>query len=169
MTPSFRQDLIALLPRLRRFALTLTGQWSEADDLVQVACEKALASASQWQDGTRLDSWMYRIMQNHWIDQTRAHKRHGIEADPELLEQIPDELWARRIEAQITLERVVAVMQELPEAMRVVLALVSVEGLSYQDAAQVLEVPTGTVMSRLSRARAELMRRLAATEEPLHA
>lgn len=168
MPPTFRQDLLALLPRLRRFALALTAQPAEADDLLQAACEKALAAAGQWQAGSRLDSWMYRIMQNHWIDQTRATRRQALEADPEVLEQLPDELWSRRIEAQMTLEKVMTVMQGLPDPARAVLALVTVEGLSYQEAAEVLGVPVGTVMSRLARARMELMRRLGAAKEAVH-
>lgn len=169
MTPSFRKELVDLLPRLRRFALALTCNGSDADDLLQAACEKALANADQWQVGTRMDSWMYRIMQNHWIDQARARKSRGTEADPDTLDTVPDELWARRVEAQITLTRVTEVMQTLPENMRLVLALVTVEGLSYQEASSVIGVPVGTVMSRLARARLELMRRLDSQPEVAHA
>lgn len=168
MTDAFRHQLVTLLPRLRRFALALTCDAAEADDLVQAGCEKALRSSAQWEAGTRLDSWMYRIMQNHWIDHTRARSSRGPAVDAEVLDQLPGEDWDQRVEAQLTLERVLKVMRTLPEAMRAVLALVVVEGLSYQDAALALGVPVGTVMSRLARARLELMRRLQAAEESCH-
>lgn len=169
MTDSFRQELTSLLPRLRRFALALTCDLADADDLVQAGCEKALVSAAQWQAGTRLDSWMYRIMQNHWIDQGRSKTSRGLHVDPVILDELPDDNWSRAMEARLTLERVTTVMRTLPDAMRSVLALVTVEGLSYQEAAAVLQVPVGTVMSRLARARLELMRRLGAAKELSHA
>jgi RNA polymerase sigma-70 factor, ECF subfamily len=169
MTDRFRRELTELLPRLRRFALALTCDATEADDLVQAGCEKALRSSSQWQPGTRLDSWMYRIMQNHWIDHTRSRASRGPAVEPEVLDALPDEDFDRRMEARLTLERVTEVMRALPDTMRSVLALVTVEGLSYQEAATVLNVPVGTVMSRLARARIELMRRLNAAEEVSHA
>lgn len=161
MPDPFQTELVALLPRLRRFGLATCQDAAEADDLVQAAVEKALRSRSQWQPGTRLDSWMFRIMQNLWIDQQRARKSRGIAEDPDVLEQLPDRDWDQDVEAKMTLERVLAVMRALPDAMRSVLALVTIDGLSYQEAAAVLEVPIGTVMSRLARARAELMKRLA--------
>lgn len=159
MGDSFRTQMIELLPRLRRFALGLTADPHAADDLVQAGCEKALARRHQWQEGTRLDSWMYKIMQNLWIDQKRRNAGM-IEADDEM-QHLPDERdFDRAIEAQLTLEQVTRAMGALPPAMRSVLALVCIEGLSYKDAADVLEVPIGTVMSRLARARQELHRAL---------
>lgn len=164
MSDPFQIELIALLPRLRRFGLATCRDAAEADDLVQAAVEKALRSREQWQPGTRLDSWMYRIMQNLWIDQQRSRKLRGTVDDPELLEQLPEDTdWDRSVEAQMTLDRVLSVMRTLPDAMRSVLALVTIDGLSYQEAATSLEVPIGTVMSRLARARAELMKRMTAS------
>src|SRR6266481_5511475 len=72
MSGSFSDQLIAVLPRLRRFARGLTGSASDADDLVQAACERALARMHQFQEGTRFDSWMFRIVQTIWIDQLRS-------------------------------------------------------------------------------------------------
>lgn len=155
MSDLFRTELIALLPRLRRFALGLTADSAEADDLVQAGCERALLKRSQWQEGTRLDSWMYRLMQNLWIDQLRA-RRPMADLDDGELEQLPGADWQAGLEARMTLEQVLAAMQKLPPAMRAVLSLVCVEGFSYQDAAAALEVPIGTVMSRLARARVAL-------------
>lgn len=155
MSDLFRSELLALLPRLRRFALGLTGDADSADDLVQAACERALTRRSQWQEGTKLDSWMFKMTQNLWIDQLRA-RRPVDEQQSEELEQLPGADWQRGLEANITLEQVLRAMQQLPPAMRAVLSLVCVEGLSYQEAAGVLEVPMGTVMSRLARARLAL-------------
>jgi RNA polymerase sigma-70 factor (ECF subfamily) len=110
--------------------------------------------------GTRMDSWMFKIMTNLHIDEIRAVSTRGIDAGPDALEQVPDNRWQRRIEGKLVLGEVAQVMLQLPESMRDVLALVSIEGLSYREAAAVLDVPMGTVMSRLSRARTELTNRL---------
>src|SRR3546814_20918333 len=76
----FEEELVELLPRLRRFARGLTRHQSDADDLCQAAIERALKSRDQWQSGTRLDSWMYSITRNPWIDETRAAGRRGVHA-----------------------------------------------------------------------------------------
>ena len=162
MTDPFRAELIALLPRLRRFALGLAADPDRADDLVQAGCEKALARRSQWQAGTRLDSWMFKIIQNLWIDQLRQ-RTPITPAEPEEVENVPDHQdWNQGIEARLTLEQVVEAMGRLPPPMRAVLMLVCVEGQSYKEAAATLEVPIGTVMSRLARARIELYKILQA-------
>lgn len=160
MSDSFRDQMIALLPRLRRFALGLTGDPHAADDLVQAGCERALARRQQWQEGTRLDSWLYKIMQNLWIDQKR---RPGgeVAADEEEVQRVPDRDWNQGIEAHLTLAQVTQAMATLPDSMRAVLTLVCIEELSYREAAAVLDVPIGTVMSRLARARVELHKALA--------
>jgi RNA polymerase sigma-70 factor (ECF subfamily) len=103
---------------------------------------------------------MYTIMANIRIDEIRAAASRGNTEGGDALDAIPDGAWSRRIEASVTLEQVMAAMRQLPESMREVLALVTIEGLSYNEAAGVLGVPVGTVMSRLARARAELMRRI---------
>ena len=157
MSDTFRDQLSALLPRLRRFALGLTADADRADDLVQAGCERALARQQQWQPGTRLDSWMFKIMQNLWIDQLRA-RSDIVDVEPEEIERVPDRDWNRGIEAKLTLEQVMQAMQKLPAQMRSVLALVCIEDLSYREAADTLGVPIGTVMSRLARARLELHR-----------
>lgn len=169
MTDAFRAELIELLPRLRRFALGLTANPDRADDLVQAGCERALSRQHQWQPGTRLDSWMFRILQNLWIDQLRS-PRSEVTAEQEEVENVPDRDWDSGFEARLTLEQVVAAMGRLPAPMRVVLTLVCVDGQSYKEAAEVLEVPIGTVMSRLARARVELHRLLqAGGQEAAHA
>jgi RNA polymerase sigma-70 factor, ECF subfamily len=159
MDDAFQDQLIALLPRLRRFALGLTTDPDRADDLVQAGCERALARRQQWQAGTRLDSWLFRILQNLWIDQLRS-PQHRTESDEEAMNELADRDWDQDIEARLTLEQVLQAVAQLPPPMRAVLMLVCVEGQAYKEAAATLELPVGTVMSRLSRARLELHRRL---------
>lgn len=157
-----RQQLIALLPRLRRFALGLTGSRDEADDLVQAACERALSRLHQWQPETRLDSWMFRIVKTIWIDQWRSDKARGEHVDLGNIEPLVGSNGRHTVEVRDTLDAVCRAMQRLPDDQRLVLTLVSVDGLSYEEAATVLEVPVGTVMSRLARARCRLHELLSA-------
>lgn len=157
---AFSDRLIAVLPRLRRFARGLTGTSTDADDLVQSACERALARQHQFQEGTRFDSWMYRIVQTIWIDQVRARgvrKEAGEAAD----EQVGTDAPVRRIEARLALNEVRNAIACLPPDQRMTLMLVTVEGLSYGEAAAVVGVPVGTIMSRLARARVALQQALA--------
>ncbi len=157
MSEDVKAELVALIPRLRRFAWSLTGSRDEGDDLVQASCLKALGALEQYEPGTRLDSWMFRILRTGWIDRARTRARRPASSDPELLESLSDEGYAeRKAEARMTLERVRAAMERLPDEQREVLALVAVEGLSYREAADVIGAPIGTVMSRLARARTRL-------------
>lgn len=158
MSDTSRLQLVALLPRLRRFAHGLTGSVDEGDDVVQSACERALSRLHQWQPGTRLDSWMFRIVQTVWID--RVRKRRELALEPEQWERLPGTDGVRDAESRAELAAVRRFIGELPEEQRVVLLLVSVDGLSYREAAEALDLPVGTVMSRLSRARLSLARRL---------
>lgn len=160
MSDNFQDELVALLPRLRRFAMTLTGNLHEADDLVQQACEKALLKKSQWQPGTRLDSWVYRIIQNQHIDTLRSRGRRGEEAPEFVLAELADPVNADSAEQRDLLSRAAALIDDLPEEQRVVMLLVAVEEHSYREAAELLDVPVGTVMSRLARARAKIVSRL---------
>ncbi|TQV83917.1 RNA polymerase sigma factor [Denitrobaculum tricleocarpae] len=148
--------MVAMLPRLRRFAYALTGSTDLGDDLVQAACERALSRLDQWQKGTRLDSWMFRIMQTIWIDQMRAKKVRGHKIDLETAGDVAGEDGERAMEARLTLKRVRSAVEELPEEQRLVLTLVSIDGRSYKEAAQILDVPVGTITSRLARARRRL-------------
>jgi RNA polymerase sigma-70 factor (ECF subfamily) len=162
---AFARDIIALLPRLRRFAAGLSGSLDAADDLVQSACERALRAPERFTPGTRLDSWMFRIVQNIWIDQRRAAGRAGpTTSDPDTLAALVGDDGRRVTEANLTLERVAAAMQGLSDEQRAVLVAVCVEGLSYAEAAELLGVPAGTVMSRLFRARRGLAARLGLAE-----
>jgi RNA polymerase sigma-70 factor (ECF subfamily) len=148
------RQIVALLPRLRRFGAALAGSLDAADDLVQTACERALRAPERFTPGTRLDSWMFRIMQNIWIDSRRAQRRAGpATSEPEAIEALIGPDGRRITEASLTLERVWTAMDGLPDEQRAALVAVCVEGLSYADAAAILDVPIGTVMSRLHRAR----------------
>jgi RNA polymerase sigma-70 factor (ECF subfamily) len=153
-------EMLALLPRLRRFALALTGQPADADDLVQDTVERALRNLSKWRPGSRLDSWMYRIAQNVWIDRTRYRRLRAPHAEP--LEAAGGQAFdgLRAAEASLTLARTLEALQALPEEQRAVAALVLIEGVAYRDAAEILDLPIGTVMSRLARAREALARRV---------
>jgi RNA polymerase sigma-70 factor (ECF subfamily) len=150
--------IVALLPRLRRFAMTLTRQASEADDLVQATLERALTRLGSWKEDSRLDSWMFKIMQNLWIDQTRSNRARGQHATEEELAATPGIDGRAIMDVRMKLRATLEATMRLPEEQRAVLALIVVEGLSYAEAAEVLDVPAGTVMSRLSRARLALVR-----------
>jgi RNA polymerase sigma-70 factor, ECF subfamily len=148
--------LVAFLPNLRRFAISLCGSRDVADDLVQTACERALASAGQFEPGTRFDAWMFRILRNLWIDQLRRRKTAGPQDDIAEHHDISGLSGERVVEAQLTLKSVAQAIRELPDEHREVLILVCVEELSYRETAELLGIPIGTVMSRLARARKNL-------------
>jgi RNA polymerase sigma-70 factor, ECF subfamily len=161
VSANFADQMIAVLPRLRRFARGLTGSAVEADDLVQAACERALARQHQFQEGTRFDSWMFRIVQTIWIDQIRS--REVRKEDGEIAEErLGSDESVRRIEARLALDEVRRAVGRLPPDQRTALLLVTVDGLSYKEAAEVAGVPVGTIMSRLSRARIALQLQLEA-------
>lgn len=163
-TQSIRNQMTALLPRLRRFALSLTGHGADADDLVQDTVERALRNLHRWEQGTRLDSWMFRIAQNLWIDTVRARRVRRYEThDPDAAEKVATD-GARDAEARLLFKDTVRAVAELPEDQRAAVALVLVEGLSYRDAAEILNVPMGTLTSRLARARMALAARVFGTE-----
>ncbi len=164
-SPAFRQDLVALVPKLRRFALSLAGNMPDADDLVQAACVKALRNAAQFTPGTRMDSWMYRIVQTLWLDECRKSSLRRPPVDPTEIELSDEGKAARLPEDRMMLALARRAMADLPPGQREVLALVAVEGLSYREAAETLDVPVGTIMSRLSRARATLLPKLGLTTQ----
>ncbi|MGE0031452.1 MAG: RNA polymerase sigma factor [Steroidobacteraceae bacterium] len=163
-TPSdeVRTQLGELLPRLRRFARVIARNVQDADDLVQAAVEKALARADQWRPDARLDSWIFGIMKNAWIDEIRARRRRGrVHAPEEAGASVGDASAAAR---DIALS-VQSAMSHLPEEQRIAVALVLVEGHSYREAAEVLGIPIGTLTSRLARGREALQALLGGTGE----
>ena len=156
-----RGNLAALLPRLRRFGLALTGTVAEADDLVQGACERALSRSGQLRDHARLDAWVYGIMRNLWIDETRSRKLRRHE-DMDAAAAVVGEDGEQVAHGHLTLAAVRQVLATLPAEQRGVMILICVDGLRYAEAAAVLGIPIGTVMSRLARGRDELRARLEA-------
>ena len=122
-----------------------------------MTAERALLARDQWQPGTRLDSWLFRIMRNLWIDTTRSRGRKAVfEAPPEMGEAIGFDPRPG-IEAAIDLGTAMAAMNRLPDDQREVVALILVEGLGYRETAELLELPIGTVSSRLVRGRTALL------------
>ena len=156
MTDKLRHQIVAHLPRLRRFAYALTGDADSADDLVQETCARALSRLDQWRPGTRLDSWMFRIAQNIWIDRVRSRKIRGVVVDLDSVRDMAGDDGRQIVENRLALNKLAEGVARLPPDQRVLIALVCVDGLSYKEAADVLEVPIGTVMSRLARARRAL-------------
>ena len=156
MSSEIQGRIVEMLPRLRRFAYALTGDRDRADDLVQEACVRALTNAAQWQPGTRLDSWMYRIAQNCWFDQMRAKKVRGEVVDIDTFTHLVGSDGREIVEHRQSLAAVSAKLSELPRDQQLLVGLICIDGLSYKEAAEALELPIGTVMSRLARARAAL-------------
>ncbi|MEM1161122.1 MAG: RNA polymerase sigma factor [Pseudomonadota bacterium] len=156
------REMIALLPRLRRFALALCKTQDVADDLVQETCERAITRAEQFEEGTRLDRWMFSIMSSRWKNHLRSQKVRAADSDDEVLTTIIDERESGRAERLQALSEVERALLRLPLDQRETLMLTSIEGLSYREAAETLDVAIGTVMSRVSRARLTLAGELGA-------
>ena len=148
-------SLIPMLPRLRRYALALCRISDIADDLVQVACEKALSSQRQTLD-VSFDAWMFRILRNSWIDRLRRQRTRGEEIDIVEHSEIGAFDGTSIPENRLMLKQTMQAIGRLPAEQRELLLLVCVEELTYRDAAEVLDLPIGTVMSRLARARRKL-------------
>ena len=150
---SVHEQIVALLPRLRRFARNLTRNPHDADDVVQIAVERALTRLDQWRSDARLDSWLFKIVRNAWIDEIRSRgRRDRVFAAAEAGDNVGYDPFATEIE----LLSVQAAMARLHEEQREAVSLVLVEGLPYREAAEVLDVPVGTLTSRLARGRAAL-------------
>jgi RNA polymerase sigma-70 factor (ECF subfamily) len=148
-------ELPALLPRLWRYGLVLARDPAAAEDLVQATCLRALERSSQFSVGTRLDRWLFSILRSIWINQLRAQRirtGQGL-VDPEEVLVTDGE---QQIETNILAGQVLKRVLGLPEAQRETVLLVYAEGLTYQEAADVLGVPIGTVMSRLAASRLKL-------------
>jgi len=145
--------LIAFLPRLRRFCHGLTGTADQGDDLLQATFERALSRIDQWEAGTNLENWVFRLARNLNIDRIRAQQVRGIPVDIEEAHGLAGEDELARLEFRSDLDAVRAALAALTPDLREVMAVVVLEGKSYREAADLLEIPIGTVMSRLSRAR----------------
>lgn len=159
---AFERELLTLLPRLRRFARALARDAADADDLLQVALERALKARDQWTPGTRLDSWMMKIVRNCWIDETRSRARRARTFAPEAEGENVGADAHLEIEMKVEMHDIDNAMNSLTPDQREVIALVLVEGLAYREAAAVLDIPMGTLTSRLTRGRQALAQMLEA-------
>ena len=150
-----RASLAQHLARLWRYGIVLSRQRDVADDLVQATCVRALERASQFTSGTRLDRWLFSILHSIWLNEVRSRRiRMGngfVDADVTLTFDGEHET-----ETHVMANQVLRQVNALPEAQRTAVFLAYVEGLSYREVAEVLDVPIGTVMSRLAAARAKL-------------
>jgi RNA polymerase sigma-70 factor, ECF subfamily len=150
---NIHEQIVALLPRLRRFARNLARNPHDADDVVQIAVERALTRLDQWRSDARLDSWMFKIVRNAWIDELRSRgRRDKVFLAAEAGENVGTDSMARETD----LLAVQSAMARLPQEQREAVGLVLVEGLPYREAADVLDVPIGTLTSRLARGREAL-------------
>jgi RNA polymerase sigma-70 factor, ECF subfamily len=154
-TGEFPKILPDLLPNLWAFAMRLTRDRTDAEELVQRACLRALERSAQFRPNSSALSWMYSVMHTTWINEIRARRvrvRRSVEWDDSYLATLADPTTLDP-ETNVLIQQIIRMVDQLPEKQRTVMLLVTVEGMSYQEAAHVLGVPVGTVMSRLSRAR----------------
>jgi len=150
---AFRQSVEAMIPALRRYARALARDADIADDLVQDTLERALSRYHLWRRGSDLRAWLFTIMHNIYVNQARSRARHQHEA----LETEPEaEALRGRDPDWLELRDLASALARVPEEQRAVLLLVGLEQFTYDEAARVLDIPIGTVMSRLSRGRERL-------------
>lgn len=153
---SIENKIVDTLPRLRKFAYGLTGSIEKGDDLVQSTCVRAIEKSNQWQVGTKFDSWMFRIAKNIFTDAWRKQK-----VQDRVLDQIKQEddkrLEHDQLDSYVSFCEAREAMNRLSEEYKVILMLVCVEGYSYQESSEILNVPVGTVASRVVRARNALL------------
>ncbi|MBO6894095.1 MAG: RNA polymerase sigma factor [Roseibium sp.] len=148
--------MIRLLPKLRSFALRLCRNPDQADDLVQTTCERAIRSLDQFDPATRLDSWMFRILQNLYLNSLRDSANRSRLFDLAMMDFEESYDGAKAAASSLELKKVQSFIGQLDEDNRQVLLKIAVEGRSYKDVAEELGVPIGTVTSRLARARLKL-------------
>ncbi len=152
---SFREELIQLLPSLRYYAMTLTRSRPDADDLVQETCQRALTCYHLFDGGNRLDRWLHHMMRNLWIDEIRRRKVRvgkGV-VDAAQCDQLMVEPTG---EDAVYVTQVSKLISSMPAGLATAFLLVSVEGRSYRDAAAIMEIPIGTITSRISAVRTRL-------------
>ena len=160
VTDEFRTRMVEFLPRLEAICHRSHGDLDQGDDLVQETCLRALSRVDQWQPGTRLDSWMYRIAQNLWLDRKRARKYRSEVSDPEVVDAVPGQDGRNVVEGRLTLEAVLGAMTELSPEQQSAGGVGLYRWGLLQEAAEITGTPIGTVMSRLARARRELHEQL---------
>lgn len=163
---TLKTEMIRLLPKLRSFALRLCRNPDQADDLVQMTCERAIRSLEQFDPATRLDSWMYRILQNLYFNTVRDTANRARLFDLAMLDFEESYDGAKAAASSLELQKVQDFIGQLEEDNREVLLKIAVEGRSYKDVADELGVPIGTVTSRLARARLKLRELLETNDAP---
>ncbi|MGK0271929.1 MAG: RNA polymerase sigma-70 factor (ECF subfamily) [Cocleimonas sp.] len=153
---TFNSSLLELLPRLKRYATVLAVIPESRDDLLQSTLERAIKKQDQWQQGSHLDRWLFTIMSSIWKNEIRSRVvRQGNGLSDEI-DSLIDTSAENKRERTFLYEQVFKEVMLLPENQREAILLVYIEGLKYQQAADVLEIPLGTLMSRLARARVSL-------------
>jgi RNA polymerase sigma-70 factor (ECF subfamily) len=164
MTSDVRKQLIDLLPRLRRFAMVLTRSSDAADDLVQASVARALERQSQWNPDSRLDRWLFQIMKTVWLNNRKSAELRRTEPleDHEINWSVSG---TAAVESKITLREVRTAFMRLPIEQQQALMLVSVEGYGYREAAELLDVPIGTIISRVARGRVALAERTSRSDD----
>ncbi|WP_290890739.1 RNA polymerase sigma factor [Hoeflea sp.] len=158
----FRTEMIGLLPRLRRFAMTLSRSGPDADDLVQDACAAALQKWHLYDPAQPLDRWMFRIIRNIWISEIR--KRQVRQGQGQIPAEEATELQTADADEALAARQVQGKVSDLPAELAQPLMLVCAEGYSYLEVSALLEIPVGTVMSRIHRARKLLVSTLGQAE-----
>lgn len=156
LDPLIRQRIVAFVPRLQRFCRGLAGSHDAGDDLLQATVERALSRIGQWQPGTNLESWMFRIARNLQINAYRASIVRGHSVDIEAADEVRAGDLDLELEQRSELAAIERAMASIPLEQREVLTAVVLDGCSYAEAAELLEIPVGTVMSRLARARSAI-------------
>lgn len=159
-----RALVVACLPSLRRYARALLGNQPAADDLVQDTVERGLSKLAWWRPGSNMRAWLFSIMHNLYVDQWRAPPCRDLPLDDDDA-QLPD---PDNADAALLGEDIDAALATLPAGQREVLLLVVLEDMSYDEVAKALQIPVGTVMSRLARAREKLRRALGHSRDAGH-
>ena len=159
----FGKELEEQVPRLRRYALTLARDAARADDLVQDSLLRAIRKRHLFQPGTNLPAWLFTIMHHQYVNNVRSRVREGISIPVEDVESVLTVPATQG--AGLQLRDLDRAMARLPEEQRQTLLLNGLEGFSYEDVAMILDIPVGTVRSRLSRGR-EGLRQMLDREQP---
>jgi len=152
---TFKREMLAVLPSLRAFAISLIGRHDQADDLVQDTIMKAWAKQEQFEMGTNMKAWLFTILRNEYFSQLRKRKRKREveDVDGELINQLPTPAGQ---EAHLDMADLRQAMLQLPDDQREAIILVGASGFSYQEVAEITQVAVGTVKSRVNRARVKL-------------
>jgi RNA polymerase sigma-70 factor (ECF subfamily) len=144
-----RRDLVGLLPRLRRFAMTLAGDSAGADELVQTACQRAIAKSNQWQGEGRLDSWVYALLRQQWSEDSRKRKPHAAQRT-----NVTDIRNAARDRATVMdSDAIHQMIAQMPDGIASAFLLVTIEGHTYQQSADIMGIAPTLIVSQLAQAR----------------